>query len=71
MTEVKVWYDREGDYLEVVFEDVPASLEEVGDDMFERRTPDGRVVGFAIFNVSKHERDKLLLPLAVTAVSTV
>jgi uncharacterized protein YuzE len=69
MAEVKVWYDREGDYLEIVFEDAPASLEEVGDDMFERRTKDGRVVGFAVFNVSKHDRDKLMLPLAVTAVS--
>jgi uncharacterized protein YuzE len=69
MAEVKVWYDREGDYLEVVFEDAPASLEEVGDDMFERRTADGRVVGFAVFNVSKHDRDKLMLPLTVTAVS--
>jgi|MTBAKSStandDraft_1061840.scaffolds.fasta_scaffold08079_7 uncharacterized protein YuzE len=69
MAEVKVWYDREGDYLEVVFEDAPASLEEIGDDLFERRTADGRVVGFAVFNVSKHDRDKLMLPLTVTAVS--
>lgn len=69
MAEVKVWYDRESDYLEILFEDVPASLEEVGDDVFERRTPDGRVVGFAVFNVSKHDRDKLMLPLTVTAVS--
>jgi uncharacterized protein YuzE len=69
MAEVKVWYDRETDYLEIVFEDAPASLEKVGDDIFERRTPDGRVVGFAVFNVSKHDRDKLMLPLSVTAVS--
>lgn len=69
MAEVKVWYDREADYLEILFEDTPASLEEVGDDMFERRTPDGRIVGFAVFNVSKHDRDKLLLPLNITAMS--
>jgi hypothetical protein len=69
MASVKVWYDREGDYLEVLFEDAPASLEEVSDDVFERRTPDGRGVGFAVFNVSKHDRDRLMLPLAVTAVS--
>ncbi len=64
-----MWYDREGDYLEVLFEEAPAALEEVSDDVFERRTPDGRVVGFVVFNVSKHDRDKLMLPLAVTAVS--
>ena len=43
--------------------------EEVQDDVFERRTPNGRVIGFAVFNVSKHDRDKLSLPLAVTAVT--
>jgi uncharacterized protein YuzE len=69
MAALKVWYDRDGDYLEVLFEDAPAALEEIGDDVFERRTPDGRVIGFAVFNVSKHDRDKLRLPLAVTAVT--
>jgi uncharacterized protein YuzE len=65
---VKVWYDQEGDFLEVVFEDTPASLEEIDDDIFERRTRDGRVIGFSVFNFSKHDRDKLSLPFAVTAV---
>ena len=68
MDSLRVWYDREGDYLEVVFEDAPATLEEVGDDVFERRTADGRVVGFAVFNVSRHDRDKLTLPLRLMAV---
>jgi uncharacterized protein YuzE len=67
MTALKIWYDQEGDYLEVTFEDTPATLEEIGDDLFERRTLDGRVVGFAVMNVSKHDRDKLALPLAVRA----
>jgi hypothetical protein len=70
MAAVKVWYDREGDYLEVTFEDVPASMEEIDDDLFERRTVDGRVVGFAIFNFGKHDRDRLTLPLEVTAQPT-
>jgi uncharacterized protein YuzE len=68
MASLRVWYDQEGDYLEVIFEDVPATLEEIGDDIFERRTPDGRVVGFAVLNVSKHDRDSLALPLSVAAV---
>jgi uncharacterized protein YuzE len=69
MAALKLWYDQEGDYLEIVFEDAPATLEEVDDDIFERRATDGRIVGFAVFNVSKHDRDKLTVPLAVTAVS--
>lgn len=70
MAEVKVWYDKEGDYLEVIFEDAPATLEEVDDDIFERRTPDGRVVGFAVFNFSKHDRESLSLPFSVKAMSS-
>ena len=63
---LKVWYDREGDMLEVIFEDAPATMEEIDDDVFERRTTDGRVVGFMVMDFSKHDRDKLNLPIAVT-----
>jgi hypothetical protein len=37
MAEMKVWYDREGDYLGIIFEDAPATMEEIGEDVFERR----------------------------------
>ena len=63
---IRIWYDREGDILEVIFEDVSAVMEEIADDVFERRTPDGRVVGIMVMNFSQHDRDKLNLPLAVT-----
>jgi uncharacterized protein YuzE len=66
MDGLKVWYDREGDILEVIFEDAPATMEEISDDVFERRTTDGRVVGFMVMNFSQHDREKLNLPLAVT-----
>lgn len=48
MAALKIWYDREGDYLEVIFEDTPASMEEIEDDLFERRAIDGRVIGFKV-----------------------
>lgn len=66
MDSLRVWYDREGDILEVIFEDAPAMLEEIDTDLFERRTTDGRVIGFMVMNFSKHDREKLNLPLAVT-----
>ena len=66
MDSLKVWYDREGDILEVIFEDVPATMEEINDDVFERRTIEGRVVGFMVMNFSKHDREKLNLPFVVT-----
>jgi uncharacterized protein YuzE len=68
MGAMKVWYDQEGDMLEVTFEDAPGYLEELDEDIFERRTSDGRIVGFTVLNFSKHDRDKLTLPLAVTAI---
>ncbi|MBI5667770.1 MAG: DUF2283 domain-containing protein [Chloroflexi bacterium] len=67
-TTLKVWYDQEADFLEVIFEDAPAFLDEVNEDVFERRTPDGRIIGFAVLNFSRHDRDTLQLPLSVTAV---
>jgi uncharacterized protein YuzE len=66
MNGLRVWYDREGDILEVIFEDAPATMEEIDDDVFERRTTDGRIVGFMVMNFSRHDREKLNLPLAVT-----
>lgn len=66
MESLKVWYDREGDMLEVIFEDAPAVMEEIRPDVFERRTPDGRVVGFMVMNFSHHDREALDLPIAVT-----
>ena len=70
MAGLAVWYDPEGDFLEVTFEETSAVTEEVGDDVFERRTPDGRIVGFSVLNFSKHNRDKITLPLDVTATVT-
>jgi uncharacterized protein YuzE len=69
MDGLRVWYDREGDILEVVFEDSPAVMEEIDADVFERRTPDGRVIGFMVMNFSKHDREQLALPLSVTVKS--
>ena len=68
MDDVKVWDDKASDYLEVTFENAPASLEELDEDIFERRTPDGRVIRFAIFNFSKHEQSTVSPPLMVTAI---
>jgi uncharacterized protein YuzE len=65
MAGMKLWYDREGDLLEVVFEDAPATLEEISEDVFERRAADGRVIGFAVMNFSKHHLDELSLPFEV------
>jgi uncharacterized protein YuzE len=68
MGSMRGWYDQAGDTLEVTFEDVPAYLEELDEDIFERHSSDGRIVGFMVLNFSKHGRNKLTLPVAVTVI---
>jgi uncharacterized protein YuzE len=65
MADVRVWYDREGDYLEVTFVDVPGYFREIGEDIFERVDTAGRVIGFAIFNFTHKDHQDLKIPLAL------
>jgi hypothetical protein len=69
MAEVKIWYDREGDYFEITFEDAYGTMEETEEEgVLERRTPDGRVIGFGILGFSRYNLSILRLPFAITAV---
>ena len=50
---VKVWYDREGDFLEVTFEDKEGYVRETEhDQVMERVDTRGHVIGFSILRVS-------------------
>lgn len=62
---MKLWYDREGDVLELLFADEAGVLEEIADDVLTRHASDGRVIGLMVLNFSKHDKDTLNLPLAV------
>ncbi len=58
---VKVWFDREGDLLEVLFSDEPGYMRETEDDaIMERVDEDGNLLGFLILNVSRLSKDKPL-----------
>ncbi len=51
---VKVWFDGEGDFLEVIFEDKPGYMRKTGNDaVTERVDEDGKVIGFTVMGVSK------------------
>lgn len=57
--EVKVWFDAEGDYLEVRFSDAAGHMQETGNDaVMERVDVNGRVIGFTILGVSRLKKDK-------------
>ena len=52
--EITVWYDKEGDFLEVMFEKTNGFFKETANDaVMEKVSLDGRVVGFSILKVSQ------------------
>lgn len=59
---VKVWFDAEGDFLEVLFSDQPGHLRETNHDaVMERVDADGNLLGFSIFGVSQIAKTQPLI----------
>jgi uncharacterized protein YuzE len=51
--EVKIWYDKEGDYLEVLFERKAGYFRETENDaVMEEVDEKGNIIGFSILKVS-------------------
>ena len=62
---VKIWYDPEGDYLEVLFEQKEGFFRETAhDQVMQKVDADGNVLGFSIlkFSALKHSPLDLALP---------
>ena len=56
---VRVWFDAEGDFLEVRFSEAAGYMKETGNDaVMERVDERGQVIGFSIMQVSKLARQK-------------
>lgn len=55
---VKLWFDPEGDYLEVMFSDAPGYMRETKSDAVMQRVDEqGRLIGFSIIGVSRFKKD--------------
>lgn len=53
---LRVYFDSEGDFLEVAYaDDELGYFKDVGDDLFLRVNKRGEVMGFALFNASKRQ----------------
>ncbi len=51
---IKVWFDPEGDFLEVRFSDTPGYMKETSHEaVMERLDDQGRIIGFSILGVSQ------------------
>ena len=62
--EVKVWYDKESDYLEVLFERKTGYFRETDNDAVMKKVDkEGNILGFSIMKVSDLKQQK---PLSVT-----
>ena len=50
---VRIWYDPEGDYLEVIFDQKPGYFREtVSDQVMEKVDAQGNILGFSVLKVS-------------------
>ena len=61
---VKLWYDPEGDYLEVIFDQKEGYFRETeNDQVMEKVDQAGNVLGFSVLRVSKLSKKPLEVAL--------
>ena len=67
---VKISYDTEGDFLEVLFSDAAGYLRETANDaVMERIDEKGEILGFTVMKVSELAKGKpLVADLVATAI---
>ena len=65
---VKIWFDVEGDFLEVLFSDRAGFMRETSNDAVMERVDDqGNILGFTVMQVSRLAKDKPLVAELVPA----
>lgn len=66
--EIKIWFDKEGDYLEVIFDIKKGYFKETeNDSVMEKVDEEGNIIGFSILKVSHLHK----IPLSVSLKSSV
>jgi uncharacterized protein YuzE len=66
---IKIWYDKEGDYLEVLFERKAGFFRGTENDaVMEKVDEEGNIIGFSILKVSALKEQK---PLSINLESPV
>lgn len=57
---IKVWFDPEGDFLEVIFENRPGFFKETDNDLvMEKVDEEGNILGFSVQQVSSGKKKPL------------
>jgi ribosomal protein S11 len=58
---IKIWFDAEGDYLEVRFSDAAGFEKATANDaVMERVDAEGNVIGFSVLGVSRFRKEQPL-----------
>ena len=61
---LKVWFDPEGDFLEVVFDQAPGFFRPTEDDrVMEKVDQEGNILGFSVLHVSSLKKNPLEVAL--------
>ena len=61
---VRIWYDPEGDYLEVIFDQKPGYFRETTSDQVMEKVDDhGNILGFSVLKVSALRKTPLEVAL--------
>lgn len=59
---IKVWYDPEADFLEVIFSKKAGFMRETNNsEVMERVGKNGEILGFSIIGASKHKKKNPLI----------
>lgn len=59
---VKIWFDAEGDFLEVLFSDAPGYMRETDNDAVMERVDDkGNILGFSVMKISELKKETPLV----------
>lgn len=62
---VKIWYDAEGDYLEVIFDQKPGFFRATSNDqVMEKVDDEGNILGFSVLGVSAVKQKPLEVALS-------
>ena len=62
--EIRIWYDKEADYLEILFEQKKGYFRETGNDaIMQKVDEDGNIIGFSILKVSSIQNEPISISL--------
>ena len=68
---LEIWYDLEGDFMEVLFSDRPGYMRETDNDaIMERVDEEGNFLGFSVLGVSNLATEKPLVAQLVANVKS-